>query len=207
MAKLNFFLTTLLLCYHTNFAIPLTTFHHDEELSNSSPHQNTTTTSPTPLGTTPWPPWSSIRLTDGYYIILLATSYKKSLAPSKLAIQGLISDFSDDIAAAYPPPGLSPPKATLAYYDMDSCTKMEIGEEARRLLLSRPAPTAVLLMALGKLAQEVGGHGVAGKVLVNIIRGREQFNKIYLVINELGLKGCGEGAGGREGGELRVWTE
>ncbi|KAL8704373.1 MAG: hypothetical protein Q9201_002475, partial [Fulgogasparrea decipioides] len=68
-------------------------------------------------------------------------------------MQGLIYTFAADIEAEYPPPGLSPLKASLELYDTDSMSKLEIIEEVGGMI-SRPAPTAVLVNALSQLAQE-----------------------------------------------------
>ncbi|KAL8830161.1 MAG: hypothetical protein Q9170_005866 [Blastenia crenularia] len=189
---LRFLSLTLIFFTHSVIAAPATTINADTNALSRS----TSSINHSGLGRPPWPDYFyTLRLIEGYYIAVKADRYQFLHPPSPKAIQSLIYDFSDDIEAAYPPPGLSPPKAHLDYYDMESLTKLEISEEAGTVITwSKPAPTKILLDALRKLAQECGRWEPPRMVHVFIAKKRsgssdraDRFNAIQLSIRTIGV--------------------
>ena len=113
----------------------------------------------TTLGLRRWPNKQyTVSLRDGWFLAISAESYTLNPRPASPAFQQLIYQFSDDIEAAYPPPSLSPRRASLEYYDTDSFTEWGI-VEAVDDIMGNLAPTEVLARALSRLAIDVGRYG------------------------------------------------
>ena len=113
----------------------------------------------TTLGLRPWPRKQyTVSLGGDWFFTLSAESYTLTPRPATSALQHFIYTFSDDIEAAYPPPSLAPPRATLEHYDTDSFTEWGI-EEFVHSISGSPAPTEIVAKALSKIAIEMGRYG------------------------------------------------
>ena len=99
-----------------------------------------------------------LALPDKFYLQISAARYTHPSPPLSRHLRGFIFEFADNIESEYPPPGLSPQRASQAYYDIDSFTKFRIQERVLGLLASR-APTAILIDALAKIAMQIRRHG------------------------------------------------
>ena len=97
-------------------------------------------------------------LPDKFYLQISATRYSHSPPPLSRHLQGFIFEFADNIESEYPPPGLSPQRASQVFYDLDSFTKFGIEEKVYGAIASR-APTAILIKALTLIAVQIRKYG------------------------------------------------
>ena len=215
MKRADFFVLLLVLtvvcCSKTILATPAPPIHAGTRVPSCAISSSTRTDS---SGRIPWPrSFYTIQLISGYSIAIQATGYKYSDAPSSTTVQNLILQFSNDIKSSYPPPGLSPVKASLDHIDVESATKLLISEEASAgVFSSKPAPTAILVDALKKLALEVGKHRPSGSIDMMVTKKKDgsswrldQFNSVQLRIQKLALDG-GSLITGHEEGNLTLAT-
>ncbi|KAL8797740.1 MAG: hypothetical protein Q9195_000092 [Heterodermia aff. obscurata] len=100
----------------------------------------------------------SLALVENFYLQIKAERYTRASPPLVRRLQGFIFEFADNIESEYPPPGLSPQRASSGYYDLESFTKFEIDERVFGMFASR-APTAILINALTKIAVQIRRHG------------------------------------------------
>ena len=116
----------------------------------------------TPVGFTPWPFLPhNLELPPNYIISISGESYSgspDSPAPTIASIQRFLSDFSDNLKSAYPPPNLSPQRASSFHYDLDSGTRYDLAAKVSGIIGLR-VPSATVVIALSKLAKEIRRHG------------------------------------------------
>ena len=147
----------------TVFAVSMFEDVYAEDAKTLSTMDTRSTLSPgdngTYLGLRAWPRGRyQLALPDKFYLQISAARYTHPSPPLSRHLQGFIFEFADNIESEYPPPGLSPQRASQAYYDTDSFTKFGIEERVFGLLASR-APTAILINALTKIAVQIRRHG------------------------------------------------
>ena len=154
----------------TVFAMPMFEDLYAEDAKASPPFSKTSSTvetrstlsisdNGTYLGLQAWPRGRyRLALPDKFYLQISATRYTHAFPPLSRHLQGFIFEFADNIESEYPPPGLSPQRASQAYYDTDSFTKFGIQERVLGVL-ARRAPTAILIDALTKIAVQIRRHG------------------------------------------------
>lgn len=151
--------------------------------------------SPEPIikvGLSPWPDYQyDIPLSSDYVLLVSGAPYYQAPKPPIPSIRRFIYEFMNDIEDAYPPPGLSPRRATLKHYDGIRFTVYRISEEVLPIFTSF-APSAILLEALNVLAGEIRNHGTPRTIIASITKNRgrflprELFNLIQLDIAPLG---------------------
>ena len=198
--------STLISRLDTIFAVPMLEHLYAEDAKAYPPFTKTfstretrSTLSPSDNGTRSglqaWPSSRyNLALPDGFYLRISAERYTHASRPQSRDLQGFIFEFADNIESEYPPPGLSPQKASQVYYDIDSFTKFEIQERVLGVLSSR-APTAILIKALTKIAVQVRKYGPPGSLVAIICQPRSglmparTFNGIYLEILQLESNG------------------
>ena len=130
------------------------TFSATETRSTLSPNDNGTA-----LGLPAWPLGRyTLVLLENFFLEVTAERYAHASPPLSRHLQNFVFEFSINIESEYPPPGISPLRATQVFYDTDSFTKVQIGELVIGLLASR-APTAILIKALATIAEQIRKHG------------------------------------------------
>lgn len=166
------------------------TFSTIETRSTLSPSDNGTGS-----GLQAWPRGRYyLALQDRFYLDMTATRYTHAPPPQSRHLQGFIFEFADNIESEYPPPGLSPQRASQFYYDMDSFTRFNIEQSVVGVLASR-APTAILIKALTKIAIQIRKHGPPESLNAIIFQTRsgliplKSFNIINLDILQLESNG------------------
>ena len=149
------------------------TFSTTETRSTLSPSDNGTA-----LGLQAWPRGRyTLALTEDFFLEVSAERYAHASRPLSRHLQSFILEFSINVESEYPPPGLSPLRAFQVFYDTDSFTKVEIGQQVIGLLATR-APTEVLIKALATVAEQIRKHGPPESVTALIFKPRSGFIKI-----------------------------
>ena len=144
-------------------------------------------------------PWSTepytLPLTPDYVFTIVGQDYLESPTPTAGSIVAFLNEFSDNLEREYPPPSLSPQRASSHHFDLDSFTRYDLTLEVIAIIALR-APSDIVGIALKKLAIEIRKHGAPDYVLG--VTGKHQgglfpvrhYNTIRLEVQPLGQRGA-----------------